>query len=69
MFRRGIERAGGRDPSRIGLEKIEALALSLREALGERRAHAANVAGAIVRLSVKGRLSFAPEPPRKGGKR
>jgi tRNA(Ile)-lysidine synthase len=69
ILTRRIAAAGGREPSRIGLEKIEALALSLREALRERRAHAANVGGAVVRLTVKGRLSFAPEPPRKGGRR
>jgi tRNA(Ile)-lysidine synthase len=63
-----IAAAGGRDPSRIGLEKIEALAVGLRDALRERRAYAANVGGAIVRLTVKGRLSFAPEPARKSGK-
>ena len=61
--------AGGRKERRIGLEKIEALAAALREALRERRAYGANVGGALVRLSVKGRLSFAPEPPRKGGRR
>ena len=64
-----IAAAGGRDPSRIGLEKIEALALGLRDALRERRAYGANVGGAIVRLTAKGRLSFAPEPARKSGKR
>ena len=64
-----IAAAGGRDPSRIGLEKIEALAIGLREALKERRAFGANLGGALVRLTAKGRLSFAPEPPRKGGKR
>ena len=64
-----IAAAGGREESRIGLEKVEALAAALREALRERRAYAANLGGALVRLSVKGRLSFAPEPPRKGGKR
>ncbi len=69
ILARRIAAAGGRDPSRIGLEKIEALGLSLREALRERRAHATNVGGAVVRLTVKGRLSFAPEPPRKGAKR
>ena len=69
ILARRIAAAGGRDPSRIGLEKIEALTFSLREALRERRAHAANVGGALVRLTVKGRLSFDPEPPRKGGKR
>ena len=60
-----IAAAGGRDPSRIGLEKIETLALSLREALSKRQPHSANLGGAVVRLTAKGRLSFAPEPPRK----
>jgi tRNA(Ile)-lysidine synthase len=64
-----IAAAGGRDPTRIGLEKIETLATSLGDALGARRAYGANVGGALVRLTVKGRLSFAPEPPRKGQRR
>ena len=68
ILTRRIAEAGGRDPSRIGLEKIEALALQLREALKERRAYGANVGGALVRLTAKGRLSFAPEPPRTRGK-
>jgi hypothetical protein len=41
----------------------------LRDALKERRGYGANVGGALVRLTAKGRLSFAPEPPRTGGKR
>jgi tRNA(Ile)-lysidine synthase len=69
ILARRIAAAGGRDPSRIGLEKIEALGLSLRVALRERRAHATNLGGAVVRLTVKGRLSFAPEPPRKAARR
>ena len=69
ILTRRIAAAGGRDASRIGLEKIETLAAGLREALKERRAHGANVGGALVRLTAKGRLSFAPEPPRKNGKR
>jgi tRNA(Ile)-lysidine synthase len=69
IISRRIAAAGGRDPSRIGLEKVEALALGLRDALRERRAFGANVSGALMRLTVKGRLSFAPEPPRKAGKR
>ncbi len=64
-----IAEAGGREASRIGLEKIEALALNLRDALKQRRAYAANLGGAVVRLTVKGRLSFAPEPPRRTAKR
>ena len=69
ILARRIAAAGGRDASRIGLEKIEALAAGLRDALKERRAFGANVGGALVRLTVKGRLSFAPEPPRTSGRR
>jgi tRNA(Ile)-lysidine synthase len=68
ILARRIAEAGGRDATRIGLEKIETLALSLGAALKERRAHVANVGGAIVRLTAKGRITFAPEPPRKGSK-
>jgi tRNA(Ile)-lysidine synthase len=68
ILARRIAEAGGRDPSRIGLEKIETLALQLREALKERRTFSANIGGALVRLTAKGRLSFAPEPPRTRGK-
>jgi tRNA(Ile)-lysidine synthase len=69
ILARRIAAAGGREESRIGLEKIEALAAALRVALGERRAYGANVGGALVRLTVKGRLTFSPEPPRKSGRR
>ncbi len=69
ILARRIAAAGGRDASRIGLEKIETLALNLHDALKERRAHGANVGGALVRLTAKGRLSFAAEPARTSGKR
>jgi tRNA(Ile)-lysidine synthase len=69
ILARRIAETGGREASRIGLEKIEALALNLRDALNERRAFAANLGGAVVRLTAKGRLSFAPEPPRKSSRR
>jgi tRNA(Ile)-lysidine synthase len=69
ILARRVAAAGGRDASRLGLEKIEALAAGLRDALKERRAYGANVGGALVRLTAKGRLSFAPEPPRKSTKR
>jgi tRNA(Ile)-lysidine synthase len=69
ILARRIAEAGGREASRIGLEKIEALALNLRDALKERRAYAANLGGAVVRLTAKGRLSFEPEPPRKNRRR
>ncbi len=60
-----IAAVGGRDESRIGLEKIEALAAPLAAAAAERRPFAANVGGALIRLTAKGRLSFAKEPPRR----
>jgi tRNA(Ile)-lysidine synthase len=60
-----IAEVGQRDSTRIGLEKMELLAAGLRDALKERRAYGANVGGVVVRLTTKGRLSFAPEPPRK----
>jgi tRNA(Ile)-lysidine synthase len=69
ILARRIAEAGGRDATRIGLEKIETLALSLSEAFKERRAFGANVGGALIRLTAKGRLSFAAEPPRTSGKR
>jgi tRNA(Ile)-lysidine synthase len=69
ILTRRIAETGGRDASRIGLEKVETLATDLCDALEERRAYGANVGGAIVRLTAKGRLSFAPEPPRRSGKR
>jgi tRNA(Ile)-lysidine synthase len=65
ILSRRIAAAGGRDPSRVGLEKIEALAARLKQALNGRRAIGANVGGAIARLDAKGRLTFAPEPPRR----
>ncbi|MBV9287108.1 MAG: tRNA lysidine(34) synthetase TilS, partial [Hyphomicrobiales bacterium] len=49
-----IAAAGGRDESRIGLEKVESLAVSLRAALACGRPMAANVGGALVRLTAKG---------------
>ncbi len=61
-----VARVGGRDESRIGLEKIETLALRLRDATANGRTLSANVGGALVRLSAKGELSFAPEPARRG---
>ena len=60
ILARRIAEAGQRDATRIGLEKIETLAGDLRDALKERRAYGANVGGAMVRLSAKGRLAFAP---------
>ena len=69
ILARRIAETGGRDLSRVGLEKIETLAQSLRDALKERRAYGANIGGALVRITAKGKLTFAPEPPRRTAKR
>ena len=71
ILTRRIAAAGGRDLTRIGLEKIEALALRLRDASLEGRAFKANVGGAVVRLTAAGKLEFSPEPARRtdAGKR
>ena len=66
ILARRIAEAGGRDATRIGLEKIETLALSLGAALKERRAHVANVGGAIVRLTAKGRIDIRARAAEKG---
>ena len=60
-----IAKVGGKDPSRVGLEKIEALAQGLLSAVAANRAFSANVAGARVRLTAKGGLRVEPEPPRR----
>ena len=62
---RRIAAAGDQDERRIGLEKIEALALRLRDAIALGRPMAANVGGALVKLTAKGALSFGPEPKRR----
>ena len=48
MLARRIAAVGGREESRIGLEKIEALAQGLAAAASEGEAFAANVGGALV---------------------
>lgn len=60
-----LAEAGGRAHRPAGLEQIEALAQALRDALAARRPLRANLAGASVRLTAKGHLSFAPEAPRR----
>jgi tRNA(Ile)-lysidine synthase len=65
ILARRIAAAGRRDLSRIGLEKIEALALRLQDASLEGRALKANVGGAVVRLTAAGKLEFSPEPARR----
>ena len=60
-----IARVGERDASRVGLEKIEALAAALRQAWGVGKRFSANVAGARVRCDAKGSVSVETEPPRR----
>ena len=62
---RRIAVAGGQDESRIALEKIAALAARLAAAAAAGRPCAANVGGALARLTAKGRLGFAKEPERR----
>ncbi len=63
-----IAKVGGREASRVGLEKIEALAQASQRALAAGEAFSANVAGARVRLGAKGALRVEPEPPRRARK-
>lgn len=65
VLARRIAAAGADSGSRIGLEKIEALAAALAAAHAERCPFGANLGGALVRLSAKGTLSVVPEPPRR----
>jgi tRNA(Ile)-lysidine synthase len=60
-----IARVGERDASRVGLEKIEALAAGLREAWDAGKRFSANVAGARVRCDSKGSVNVEPEPARR----
>jgi hypothetical protein len=60
-----IARVGGREPGRIGLEKIEALVSGLREAAREGKRFSANVGGARLRTDGKGVVSVERENPRR----
>ncbi|THD42975.1 MAG: tRNA lysidine(34) synthetase TilS [Bradyrhizobium sp.] len=59
-----IARVGGKDASRIGLEKIEAMTQALARAVAEGAPFSRNVAGARVRLA-RGVLKVEIEPPRR----
>ena len=65
VLARRVAAAGGREENRIGLEKIEALALRLKAAAALGEKFNANVGGVLARLSASGELSFEPEPPRR----
>jgi tRNA(Ile)-lysidine synthase len=69
VIMRRIVAAGGRDESRVGLEKVETLTRTLSGALAGRRALKTNVAGAVAQVTAQGTLSFEPEAPRKGKRR
>ena len=60
-----VARVGGRKASRVGLEKIEALAAGLRQAHDAGRRFSANVGGARVRSDGKGTVRVEPEPARR----
>lgn len=64
LLTNAIARVGGRDPSRVGLEKIETLAAALRGALDAGERFSANVAGARVRCDGKHTLRVEKEPAR-----
>jgi tRNA(Ile)-lysidine synthase len=59
-----IASIGGREASRVGLEKIEALAAGLRQAHEGGERFSANVAGAWVRSDGNGAVRVEREPPR-----
>jgi len=59
-----IASVGGRDASRVGLEKIEALVAELRKALRSGERFSANVGGARVR-SDRGTVRVGKEPARR----
>ena len=60
-----IARVGGKSARDVSLEKIETLALALREAVTRADMFSANVAGARVRRDAKGWARVEPEPPRR----
>jgi len=59
-----ISRVGGREASRVGLEKIEALEGGLREALSRGERFSANIGGAWVRSDGRGEVRVEREPAR-----
>ncbi len=60
-----IARVGERETSRVGLEKVEALAAGLRAAWGEGKRFSANVAGARLSCDNKRSVSVEREPARR----
>ncbi len=65
LLTQAIARVGGREVSRIGLEKIEALAQGLADSWVRAARYSANVAGARVSYDGKTRLRVEKEPPRR----
>ena len=60
---------GGKTARDLSLEKIETLALALRDAAARGDIFSANVAGARVRRDAKGLARVEREPPRRGSSR
>jgi tRNA(Ile)-lysidine synthase len=60
-----IAKVGGKPARDVSLEKIERLALALRDAVARGHIFSANVAGARVRRDAKGMARVEPEPPRR----
>jgi tRNA(Ile)-lysidine synthase len=60
-----VGRVGGREASRVGLEKFEVAAEAMREAFVAGRRHGANYGGALM-ICAGGRITVTPEPARRG---
>ncbi|MGO4704967.1 tRNA lysidine(34) synthetase TilS [Microvirga sp. 2MCAF38] len=58
----------GLDPDYRRLERLEACLARLRQAIGDKGQLRLTVAGALLHLNPKGRLSITPEPPRSRGR-
>ena len=60
-----VAATGGREESRIGLEKMEAATAALRAAIAARARFSANVGGALIVHDGEAAVSVAPEPRRR----
>jgi tRNA(Ile)-lysidine synthase len=58
---------GGRETTRIGLEKVEVITERLAAAHRDGGCYRANVAGACARISARGQIVIEKEPPRRLG--
>ena len=60
-----VHEIGGRAGRPIRLDQIEALAMTLKDALERNATHRANIGGSDIALSRLGRLTIKPESPRR----